>query len=315
MNKEFFFLIISASILLLSAIVICVAPIINNIQATNHNPSEWRKLNCEFFADKGKTKGISAHESNKLKKAKNICYRRKAMYGLENSVFVINIIFSFVCSNFILLYYLDVGKPFLKITGLIGMISGIIGFVLTLVYVCYSGYIFNNDVAFGILDYTNYITFSPNSIKLFKNGARCKRTDNIFISVYENDRGEDHEYIKYKDLGKKQYNYDFNYYEIYNKMDSNCKMSEISECKNIDSKNNDCDYIFQSPETEIINKYIYDRWLTALILALIITIGNIALLIFGALIFKENVEKTQSNSGQTRVRIPYRSIKNHKSIS
>jgi len=41
-----------------------------------------------------------------------------------------------------LLHYFDVGKPFQKVTGIIGLVTGIIQFVLTLVYVYYSGYIF-----------------------------------------------------------------------------------------------------------------------------------------------------------------------------
>ena len=43
------------------------------------------------------------------------------------------------------MHYLDVGKYCEKITGIIGLASGIIAFILTIIYVGYSEYIFNND--------------------------------------------------------------------------------------------------------------------------------------------------------------------------
>ena len=52
MNKILIFLIIATSILVLSAIVICVSPIINNIEVNAWRPANWRNLNCQIFADK-----------------------------------------------------------------------------------------------------------------------------------------------------------------------------------------------------------------------------------------------------------------------
>ena len=142
MNKSLIFLIISTSILVLSAIVICVSPIINDIQVGNWKPSDWRNLNCKIIADREKADRVTLDNMQKYRRYKNICYRQKAMYGLENSAFIINIILSFVCADLTLLHYLNIGKDFEKKTGLIGLITGIIGFILTLVYVCFSGYIF-----------------------------------------------------------------------------------------------------------------------------------------------------------------------------
>ena len=82
-----------------------------------------------------------------------LCNRKKAMHDLEFASLIINLILSFVCANFALLHYLDVGKDFEKKTGIIGFITGIIGFIITLVYVCYNGYILNNDIAYGEFDY------------------------------------------------------------------------------------------------------------------------------------------------------------------
>ena len=294
MNKTLIFLIVSVALLVLSAIVICIAPLINNIEVElpsgdTWKPSNWYHLNCAFFADNQKSDNALLDEIQKMRKFKNLCYRQKAMYGLEHSAFIINAILSFVCAYLTLLHYLNVGKDFEKKTGLIGLISGVIGFVLTLLYVCYSGYIFNNDVAYGRLNLSNP-NFSPAITKLYPNGAIIKIVDGTPIPAYNNEKGEYSEYIKYKDLGKKQYNYDSKYYETYEKgrlSSSNC---------NIDSTDsnslNDCKYIFYTPYEGVENKYIYDRWLTSLILAVIIFICDLALAIFGLLLFLQKGEQT-----------------------
>jgi len=300
MNKTLIFLIISTSILVLSAIVICIAPIINNITVSlvfgtgsnrryvNWQPSDWRNLNCQFFADREKSDSVELDEIQKMKKYKNLCYRQKAMYGLEHSAFIINAILSFVCGYLTLLHYLNVGKEFEKKTGLIGLISGIIGFILTFVYVCYSGYIFNNDMAYGNLNYS-YPYLSEGITKLYSNGAELKGSD--YSTVYKYEIEENSQFIKYKDLGKKQYNYNSDYYETYHKTGDN------TNCKSISTG---CKYIFSEPTVSIANKYIYDRWLTTLILAVIIFVYDIGFAIFGFLLFT-NKQESSSSSEQTPI--------------
>ena len=226
------------------------------------------------------------------RKYKNMCYRQKAMYGLEHSAFIINAILSFVCAYLTLLHYLNVGKDFEKKTGLIGLISGVIGFVLTLLYVCYSGYIFNNDVAYGKLEFS-YPYFSAELFKLYPNGATAKMIGGIPTPVYQNEKGEYSRYIKYKDLGKKQYNYDSKFYETYKKNDpsynTNCHINSANSYASY------CEYLFNTPYEGVENKYIYDRWLTSLILAVIIFICDLALAIFGLLLFLQKGEQTPSS--------------------
>lgn len=302
MNKSLIFLIIATSILVLSAIVICVSPIINDIQVGNWKPSDWRNLNCKIYADQEKADGVSLDNMQKLRRYKNICYRQKAMYGLENSAFIINIILSFVCADLTLLHYLNIGKDFEKKTGLIGLITGIIGFILTLVYVCFSGYIFTNDPAY---DRFNTGPIPSGLIKLYPNGAKYKwegdDTNGKYITVNENDKGEYANMLLYKDLGKKQYNYNGDYYETYMKKVPSSS-TNINEC-NINrnyrpsgtlpittSASTKCDYLYYTPVTGVENKFIYDRWLTALILSIVIVICNIGLIIFGFLLFKSSEE-------------------------
>ena len=309
MNKTLIFLIISCSILVLSAIIICIAPIINNIEvkiSTTHiwKPANWRNLNCAIFADKEKSENLELDQLQKIIKNKNLCYRQKAMYGLEYSAFIINVILSFVCADLTLLHFLNIGKNFEKTTGLIGLISGIIGFVLTLVYVCYSGYIFNNDIAYGILD-TSSLTLNkpPYFYKLYSNGARYKYNGQKYIKVNDNDKRENGQYLLYKDLGQKQYNYDSEYYDTYskNKIINNnniedCNINNVfNDINTINtqprSKNGEvCQYLYNTPTTSVENRYIYDRWLTSLILAVIIVVINLGLAMFGVLLFKSKEE-------------------------
>ena len=171
MNNQLIFLIISTSILVLSAIVICVAPIMNNIQVEDEpqwKPSQLGNLNCKIFADEEKKEKVKLDEIQRMRKLKNLCYRQKAIYGLEYSSFIIDLILSFICANLALLHYLNVGEDFVKKTGLLGLISGIIGFIITLVYVIYSGYIFTNDPAYAIVDPQNLRLNPPsNLIRLY----------------------------------------------------------------------------------------------------------------------------------------------------
>ncbi len=293
MNYSLFFLCISLAILVLSLVTICVSPIINDV---NNNFSGWRTLNCQLYADRGKSEKVELDNIQKYKKMRTLCETKKAMHDLEYASLIINIVLGFVCSNLSLLHYLNVGKDFEKKTGMIGFITGIIGFILTLVYVCYNGYIFNNDLAYGYFDTRNY---SGRIKKLFPNGATKKNDgNNHFITPYENEKEEFSQYIKYKDLGKKQYNYDNQHYEKYYQTTTLCKCPS-SSCSISDSDRDysSCQYVFDTPITSFQNKYLHDRWLTTLILGVFIVICNIGLLIFGFLLFKS--VKGDSSDGQT----------------
>ena len=144
MNKTVIFLFIAIAVLIFSIICVSVAPIMNDILGKF---TRWGKFNCKYYADQAKYSD-SLDEKFKEEKLRNLCYRQNAMYGLEYSSFIIDLGLGFICAQLALLHYFQIGKSFEKITGLIGLIGGGIGFILTLVYVCFSGYIFNNDAAF-----------------------------------------------------------------------------------------------------------------------------------------------------------------------
>ena len=266
MNRRVIFLFIATAILLLSIICVSVAPIINNIL---DKFGDWGKGNCRYYADKAKyTKYLD--EKDKNERLRNLCYRQNAMNGLEYSSFIIDLAIGFICAQLALMHYFKIGASFEKYTGLIGLIGGAIGFILTLVYVCFSGYIFNNDAAFKDLNGCKNVCIP----KLYSNGAS---TNKNLEPVYSNDKDYDSEYIKYKDLGQIQYNYNKKFYEAYHRS-SNCHIDGSSI--------NTCEYYYDSPAENNKNKYLYDRWCLSLVLAVFITALNIALLIFGFLIFK-----------------------------
>jgi hypothetical protein len=288
MNKLVIFLFIAAAILIFSIISISVAPIINLIKPEF---SQWGKFNCQYYADIAKYSD-SLDEKFKNEEKRNLCYRQNAMYGLEYSSFIIDIGLGFICAQLALFHYFQIGKSFIKYTGLIGLIGGAIGFILTLVYVCFSGYIFTNDTAFK---YPDNADSGPFINKLYPNGASYKYAiQNVQTSAkiypYSNDKSYDSQYIKYKDLGDSQYNYDKKFYEAYYGLRS----TGSATCKTIFSSS--CEYYYDKIYDNNENKYLYDRWCLSLVLSVFITISNIGLLIFGFLLFKGG-----DNSGNAQV--------------
>ena len=206
--KKTLFLIFSGAILIFTIISICCAPIINGEII---NASSWKTKNCKLLEDAYK---LDKNDDNK--KVKNLCNRQKAMYGLEYSSLIIDTIFGFICTILGLLHYFDVAKPFEKISGIIGLATGIIGFILTIIYICYSGSIFTNDNTEGFDNSFKFtITdFSGNSyngpiLKLNKEGAFAEwdKSKSQYKCMFYKQNKPNSIFATYSDLGKKQYNY------------------------------------------------------------------------------------------------------------
>lgn len=143
-----------------------------------------------------------------------LCLREKAMYDLEYCAFIINIITSFICVDLALLNIMNISKDFEIKTGIIACASGFICFILTFVYICYSGYISTNNISFMKLNinFGNFNFDTGKAIeKLYSNGASLKFDGYNYLPEYYYDRDTFDGFIKYKDLGKSQYNYDSDY--------------------------------------------------------------------------------------------------------
>ena len=287
MNKSLIFLCISSAILVLSIIVICISPIINNfeIKSPSWSFSKWRNLNCKIFEDQEKSDTLRLDDIQKMKTFKNLCRTKKGMHDLEYAALIIDLIVGIVCTNLSLFIYFNVNKNIVKNVGLIGLIVGIIGFIITFIDVGFSGYIFDNAPAFGEVNYdyfrgTSTSIMSGGVLKLFPNGATTK-VDGTF--VFDNDKSYFSPYAKFKELGQKQYNYDKKTYEAYYH-DNKCHSTDTG----------DCEYLYQLPPYRSYEyKDLHDRWLTTIILSVFIFACNAGLSIFGFLIFKNGVDTNE----------------------
>jgi len=299
--KKTMFLVFSGAIVIFSVICICSAPIINKVL---NESLEWGYLNCQRESDIYKntkdTTTLTGDAKDQLlkplKKSLNLCNRKKAMYGLEYSSLIIDINLAFICLILGLFHYCDIGKPFEKVTGIIGLATGIIQFVLTLVYVCYSGYIFTNDVP----EDSNYFKANSEGIVATWDATKSKYKCNF----YDKD-DEDALYAKYSDLGKKIYNYNKDIYQaadtdkvkkcIYN-YDSNEYKNFADDCNGGEGyvegdsgeKYSICDDLYVKYSSSFSNKYVYDRWVTTIIFACFIIACDIGLAIFGFFLFKSD---------------------------
>ena len=291
--KKTLFLIFSGVIVIFSIISICSAPIINKVLP---NSDDWKTHNCQYQSDE--LKNLEKNNADKdiikeQKKKRNQCNREKAMYGLEYSSLILDVTLGFICTILGLLHYFDVAKPFEKISGIIGLATGVIGFVMTLVYICYSGYIFTNDVAYREYDgsgTTNII------LKLDGDGALAeKQSDGRYKCIYYDKDKKDAIYAKYNDLGKKQYNYEKKRHYDNSKYED-CDWSvSINDCNSNEgylltlSIPSSCNKVYLSnPEDDFDNKYLFDRWITTFIFSCFICACCIGLAIFGFLLFKSD---------------------------
>jgi hypothetical protein len=290
--KKTLFLILSGAIVIFSIICICSGPIINGVIPKS---GSWKTENCQKLTDEYKAENDKDSKESK-KKTKNKCNRNKAMYGLEYSSLIIDVICGFVCTILGLLHYFDIGKPFEKVTGIIGLATGIIGFVLTLVYVIYSGYIFTKD------PYED-----NNGNKIYKadgdwvyakwedgKGYKCK---------YYKEKNTNSIYAKYSDLGKKQYNYNKEKTNLANTVNLyTCSYEHLTLGTPSDYYPDKCgsdgyisqaiypgcDNLYGKYYDSISHKYLFDRWITTIIFSCLIIACDIGLAIFGFLLFKSD---------------------------
>ena len=204
------------------------------------------------------------------------------------------------------------GKYCEKITGIIGIASGISGFLLTIIYVIYSAYIFNND--------------NNQTDRLFENGAYMKLDGDKYIYAYtkeEYDKDPNIVYAKYKDLGKKQYNYNSDLYKQSQNINSefyNCCLFskvgsyhiEFSGYSKQTYTNNEgskiCQYLWEDKGSNIeisyqdsSNKYLYDRWITTIILGVFIALFEILLSLLGIFLIMNESNDLKSSSNNVLI--------------
>ena len=191
-----------------------IAPAINYLVGY-----DWSYQSCSYINDLYKdTKSqkvpddiATKEDKDKLldyyKKGKNRCERKKAMVGLEYTALNINLVCGFICTFLGFFHFfniVDMGK----IPSFAGLGTGIVGFVLTLVYFIESGLVFND------ID----IDFDPNAnirgnIKIDSDGSFLKwdNSRNSYVCIFYDKDNEDSLYMKYSNYGNKFLNYNKDY--------------------------------------------------------------------------------------------------------
>ena len=184
----------SCAIVALTIVNLGVGPSINSKIGT------WSSLNCLKLSDKldeekENNPNITETEIEEANKEIKKCKNRKTMYEMEYTSFIFNAGIGFICT---LLGLFGLQKEMEKKTGIIGMALGVIGFVLTLVYVIYNGIV-----------YTNY--YDDAIFKIDGDGAVATLVDgetNKYKCLYFKEANDTEAlYAKYSDLIKSQYNY------------------------------------------------------------------------------------------------------------
>ena len=218
--KHLIFLCVATCIFILSVIVLNVAPSVNGLVGKgftvmgNIMYPGFADYPCSWYTDEYNDikDGVKTHTGSldkdkyldQLKDGKSDCLKKKAYVGLEYSAFIIDVIFSFICAILGLLLYS--GNNIGKIVGLIGLASGAVGFVLTFVYIIYSGIVFNNDVIGK-----NYA--DPNDpyddleVATKSDGAVLEWKDNKYVCIFYDKDNKDKLYRKYSNYGVKYLNY------------------------------------------------------------------------------------------------------------
>ena len=287
MSKGLIFFCCSCAILLFSIINLSVGPIISKRVGYN-----WGTLNCEEAKDdydkvKDQDDPINYHKYNE-KWIMYACQRRKAMHDMEYTSFIFDIVIGFVCGLLGLLHFFELKKEFVPKTGLIGLGCGIVGFVLSFIYVVYNGIV-----------YTNYYDFNDYIYKRNSDGAFAERVEaGKYECFYFDEIGNYHALVaKYSDLIQKQYNYDKDVQAEFN--DPNSERSKCyynpSQCTDdyitisSGSVSNECKYLYAGNHNtinEVTNKDKSDRFLTTLLLSLFVCLANIGLGLFGFLLYR-----------------------------
>lgn len=291
MIKGLIFFCCACCILLFTIINLSIGPIISG-RAYNFGTDTCASIKDEYDdAKKGPTPLTDEDKKYNYEWRINQCRRRKAMSNMEYTAFIFDIVIGFVCGLLGLLHHFDVKKDLVSKTGLIGLGCGVVGFVLTFVYVIHNGIVYTN--------YYDDIIYKTNG-----DGAFAEWKGDKYECLYFDKKGNQHALIaKFSDLIKKQYNYDKDQRDFYSSPKYlGCKSNALacsgtedgklssSKITYLDSSgSHDCDYLYvdyiPNSINQITNKDRSDRFLTTLILSLFVCLANIGLAVFGLFLF------------------------------
>ena len=279
------FFIASCAILIFSVINLSIGPSINN--TTNVN---WALLNCEELEHKlddlkRDNPDLPEAQINQLESSIRMCHNMKAMYNMEFTSFIFNIVIAFVC---VLLGLYGLQKETIPKTGYIGIGCGVVGLILTLVYVILNGIVYTNYFFDGIYKVDGDGAFAEYDQKI--GGYECfyyKKDDYLAI------------YAKFCDLIKSQYNYDYDLKKSFEndpaKSGSGCRQVYPDDCilkdyifGNYTYNNKRCPKLYYKKlYTDYKNYDLSARFLTVLLLSIIILLCYCGLIFSGFMLSKD----------------------------
>jgi len=172
-------------------------------------------------------------------------------------------------------------KELIPKTGIIGIVCGVIGLILTLVYVIYNGVV-----------YTNYYD-DDNIYKVDGDGAFAELKDgNYKCFYYKESKGEEALIAKYSDLIKKQYNYNKDLKDSFlNDAEKAMCISNPESCATqgtIPGGILPCKKLYHMQTINDFENYdLSARFLTALILSIITLLCHCGLIFSGFMLSKE----------------------------
>ena len=144
MRKGIIFFCCSCVILVLTIVNLSIGPCISG--KFDGGVETWGNANCAKLKDEyDEQKGLTKEQEKSYEVQIDKCERKKAMYNMEYTSFIFDVVIGFVCGLLGLLHIFEVKKDFVANTGLVGLICGIIGFVLTFVYVIFNGLVFTSN--------------------------------------------------------------------------------------------------------------------------------------------------------------------------
>ena len=325
MGKGLLFLCCSCFILVLTIVNLSIGPItsgaVKNFFSSGY--SDWGILNLKSAKDSwDAAKDNDQCDDDCVKYGAKYGYqafqRAKGMHDMEYTAFIFDIVIGFICGLLGLLHLFDLKKDFVSNTGLIGLICGVVGFVLTLVYIIFNGLVYTTVyMSDGLVSDDGIIKRDGDYLIAKKEG-----TSKFKCLYFDHKKNGNSKFAKISDLGKKQYNYDkdamkdvsddcqdngYLYSSGGSGVESTSNLiaalcageetpslatinglyfeSDGTTAKQFDS----CDKIYIDEDqltSGIHNKDLSDRFLTTLILSLFVCLASIGLALFGFLLFR-----------------------------
>ena len=302
--------IISLFIISFSLIILCLGPMINRKYYNSeifYELKQYDNVNCQYYFDEAENiiKSSSYYDSvtgvtEPLKKEGRKCLRFQAMKGLEYTTFIFS--FSIGFMYLFLNLRIDNNDKRNKIGSIISSLATSLGILITIFYIGYSGYIFTKDPVPILKTDSNAAFAKYNEYSNRYSDSYSNDYSKRYILLYPKKDEYDTEtpYIKFKDLGKKQYNYNkeffhnkyfgigtefhgcqysYSYY-IWNNWEDDFILRYGKTYTDEYGYSNTCKYLYyyqNSGNQE--NKHLFGIWLTSLLMACFIILLEIILII------------------------------------